>query len=149
PSKDRHLLVSSRSRRGQNRSMSSPANADLSRQRMLTIARFALHLITASLSVATAIRAIASGVPLLPAMLAAGVFLAWYATGAAFARGRFAGWWLGGLSILWLGMLLLSAEFVWLSFPLLLLAGHVLRRWASVVFAVPVLAAAILAPILH
>ena len=62
---------------------------------------------------------------------------------------RFTGWWLGGLSILWLGMLLLSAEFVWLSFPLLLLAGHVLRRWPSVAFAIPVLTAAIVAPVVH
>lgn len=129
--------------------MSSPVHVEPSRRRMLTIARFSLHLITASLSVVTAIRAIATGIPLLPAMLAAGVFLAWYATGAAFARGRSAGWWLGGLSILWLGMLLISAAFVWLSFPLLLLAGHVLRRWTSVGFALPVLAAAIFAPILH
>lgn len=126
-----------------------PSSTDPSRRRMLTIARFALHLITALLSAVTAFRAITTGVPLLPAMLAAGAFLAWYATGAAFARGRFTGWWLGGLSILWLGMLLLSAEFVWLSFPLLLLAGHVLRRRTSIFFAAPVLAAAIVAPILH
>ncbi|WP_194421752.1 sensor histidine kinase [Microbacterium abyssi] len=126
-----------------------PPGTDPSRRRMLTIARFALHLITALLSAVTAFRAITTGVPLLPAMLAAGAFLAWYAAGAAFARGRFTGWWLVGLTILWLGMLLLSAEFVWLSFPLLLLAGHVLRRWPSVAFALPVLAAAIIAPILH
>ncbi|CAH0194865.1 MULTISPECIES: histidine kinase [unclassified Microbacterium] len=130
--------------------MSSSADpSGVSRQRMLSIARFALHLITALLSAVTAIRAIATGVPLLPAMLAAGVFLAWYAAGAAFARGRFGAWWLGFLGILWAGTLLISAEFVWLSFPLLLLAGHVLHRWPSVVFAVPVLVAAILAPILH
>ncbi|MGO2683897.1 sensor histidine kinase [Microbacterium sp.] len=129
--------------------MSSPHITDPSRRRMLTVARFALHMITALLSAVTAIRAIATGVPLLPAMLMAGVFLAWYATGAAFARGRFTGWWLGGLSILWLGMLLLSAEFVWLSFPLLLLAGHVLHQWPSVAFAIPVLIAAIVAPVVH
>ncbi|MGO1506607.1 MAG: sensor histidine kinase [Microbacterium sp.] len=129
--------------------MSSPPITDPSRRRMLTVARFALHLITALLSAVTAFRAITTGVPLLPAMLMAGVFLAWYATGAAFGRGRFTGWWLGGLSILWLGMLLLSAEFVWLSFPLLLLAGHVLRRWPSVAFAIPVLTAAIVAPVVH
>ncbi|MEW1963520.1 sensor histidine kinase [Microbacterium sp. NPDC077644] len=132
---------------------SSPASADQgadpARQRMLTVARFALHLITAILSAVTAFRAIATGVPLLPAMLAAGAFLAWYATGAAFARGRFSTWWLVGLGVLWGGMLLISAEFVWLSFPLLLLAGHVLRRWRSVAFALPVLVAAIAAPILH
>lgn len=120
-----------------------------SRWRMLTVARFSLHLITALLSVVTAVRAISTGVPLLPAMLAAGVFLAWYAAGATFARGRFSAWWLCGLGILWAGALLISAEFVWLSFPLLLLAGHVLRRWSSVAFAVPVLALAIAAPLLH
>jgi signal transduction histidine kinase len=97
----------------------------------------------------TAVRAIAAGVPLLPAMLAAGAFLAWYAAGATFARGRFSAWWLCGLGILWVGMLLISAEFVWLSFPLLLLAGHVLRRWWSVAYAAPVLVAAIAAPVLH
>jgi signal transduction histidine kinase len=142
-------MVSFRARSGENQNMPSSVHTDRSRRQMLTIARFALHLITALLTAVTAIRAIATGIPLLVAMLAAGVFVAWYATGAALARGRFAGWWLGGLGILWLGMLLISAEFVWLSFPLLLLAGHVLRRWASVAFAVPVLTAAILTPILH
>lgn len=122
---------------------------DPARRRMLTAARFALHLITVLLAAVTTIRAIAVGTPMLVAMLAAGVFLAWYGAGAAFARGRAARWWLGGLSVLWLGMLLLSAEFVWLSFPLLLLAGHLLPEWPSVVFAVPVLAAAIIAPIVH
>ncbi|KDA06128.1 histidine kinase [Microbacterium sp. CH12i] len=116
---------------------------------MLKSARFALHLITVLLAVVTAFRSVAVGVPLLPAMLAPGIFLAWYGAGATFARGQFARWWLYGLGILWLGMLMVSPEFVWLSFPLLLLAGHLLRAWPSVAFAVPVLVAAILAPILH
>lgn len=116
---------------------------------MLKSARFALHLITVLLAVVTAVRAVAVEVPLLPAMLAAGVFLAWYGAGATFARGRFGRWWLYGLGILWLAMLVVSAEFVWLSFPLLLLAGHVLHAWPSVAFSLPVLVAAILAPILH
>lgn len=134
--------------------MSEPTVADPVRGRMLRSARFALHLITVLLAVVTAFRAAAVDVPLLPAMLLPamllpGVFLAWYGAGAAFARGRFARWWLIGLGVIWLVMLAVSAEFVWLSFPLLLLAGHLLRAWASVAFAVPVLAAAILAPILH
>lgn len=129
--------------------MSAPAVIDPRRGRMLKSARFALHLITVLLAVVTALRAAAVGVPLLPAMLAPGVFLAWYGAGATFARGRFARWWLYCLGILWLGLLVLSPEFVWLSFPLLLLAGHILRAWPSVVFALPVLVAAILAPILH
>src|SRR5690606_38240821 len=107
--------------------------------RMFRSARFALHLITVLLVVVTTIRAVSLNVALLPAMLVACAFLAGYAIGATFARTRFAGWWLGALSILWLGMLFVSAEFVWLAFPLLLLAGHLLRTWPSVIFAVPVL----------
>lgn len=129
--------------------MSAPSVTDPARQRMFRSARFALHLITVLLVVVTALRAITVGVPLLPAMLSAGAFLAGYGVGATFARSRFTGWWLCGLSILWLAMLVVSAEFVWLAFPLLLLAGHLLRTWPSVVFAVPVLTAAIVAPILH
>lgn len=129
--------------------MPAAAVRDLTRGRMLQSARFALHLITVLLAVVTAFRAAATDVPLLGAMLLPGLFLAWYGAGAAFARGRFARWWLLGLGVIWIVMLAVSAEFVWLSFPLLLLAGHLLRAWTSLVFAVPVLAAAILAPILH
>jgi len=129
--------------------MSEPAVADPARGRMLRSARFALHLITVLLTVVTAFRAAAVDVPLLFALLLPGLFLGWYGAGAAFARGHFARWWLFGLGLIWVVMLAVSAEFVWLSFPLLLLAGHLLRAWASVAFAVPVLAAAILAPILH
>lgn len=129
--------------------MSEPPVADPIRGRLLRSARFALHLITVLLAVVTAFRAAAVDVPLLSALLLPGIFLAWYGAGAAFARGRFARWWLFGLGAIWVVMLAVSAEFVWLSFPLLLLAGHLLRAWASVAFAIPVLAAAILAPILH
>ena len=129
--------------------MSASAVADPVRGRMLRSARFALHLITVLLAVVTALRAAAVDAPLLLALLLPGLFLAWYGAGAAFARGRFARWWLFGLGLIWIVMLAVSAEFVWLSFPLLLLAGHLLHVWASVIFAVPVLAAAILAPILH
>lgn len=129
--------------------MSAPTVTDPARQRMFRSARFALHLITVLLVVVTVVRAIAAGVPLLHAMLAGGVFLAWYGSGAGLIHGRGAPWWLGGLAVLWGGMLVISPEFVWLSFPLLLLAGHLLPGWWAVVFAVPVLAAAIIAPVPH
>lgn len=129
--------------------MSDASVSDPARGTMLRAARFALHLITVLLVVVTTVRAASDGTSLLAASLAGGAFLAWYGTGAAFASGRFSRWWLVGLAALWLGMLLLSPEFVWLSFPLLLLAGHLLRvRW-SILFAVAVIAAAITAPILH
>ena len=119
------------------------------RRRLLRAARFALHLITVSLAVVTTVRAVVDGAEMLPAALAAGGFLAWYGAGAAFARGRAASLWLVGLGAIWAAMLALSPEFVWLSFPLLLLAGHVLTAGRSALFAAVVLAAAILAPHLH
>ena len=124
---------------------SAPASA---RRRMLRGARFALHLITVVLVVVTATRAGIEG-ELLPVLLAAAVYLAWYGAGAGFAHKRAAAWWMLGLLAIWIGMLALSAEFVWLAFPLLLLAGHVLRLPWSPLFVVVVLAAAIAAPLLH
>ncbi len=119
------------------------------RQGMLRAARFALHVITVALAVVTTIRAASAGVAVLPALLGAGAFLAWYAMGAVYAQGRAARWWLYALTLIWGGMLVLSAEYVWLSFPLVLLAGHLLRAGWSAVYAAVVLAAAILAPLLH
>ncbi|GAA2886931.1 histidine kinase [Microbacterium esteraromaticum] len=119
------------------------------RRRLLRAARFALHLITVALVVVTTVRAVVDGAEVLPAALAAGGFLAWYGAGAAFAHGRAASWWLVGLGAIWTAMLALSPEFVWLSFPLLLLAGHVLTARWSALFAAVVLAAAIVAPHLH
>ncbi|WP_295013352.1 histidine kinase [uncultured Microbacterium sp.] len=124
------------------------AAEDSPRRRMLRGARFALHLITVVLVVVTTVRAGTEG-PLLPVLLAAAVYLAWYGAGAGFAHRRAAGWWMLGLAAIWIGMLLLSPEFVWLAFPLLLLAGHVLRLPLSLLFVVMVLAASIAFPLLH
>ena len=116
---------------------------------MLRAARIALHLITAALTVVTVLRAVAADTPLFAATALGLVFLGWYAAGARFAHGRAARWWLYGLTLLWGGLLALSSEFVWLSFPLLLLAGHLLRTGWSALYAAVVLTAAILAPVLH
>ncbi|MBS1675717.1 MAG: sensor histidine kinase [Actinobacteria bacterium] len=123
----------------------APATA---RRRILRGARFSLHLITVVLVVISTVRA-ADDQPLLPVMLGSAVYLAWYGAGAGFAHGRAAGWWMLGLGAIWLALLALSPEYVWLAFVLLLLAGHVLRLPWSAPFAVFVLAAAVLAPLLH
>ncbi|WP_336628818.1 MULTISPECIES: sensor histidine kinase [unclassified Microbacterium] len=123
----------------------APASA---RRRMLRGARFALHLITVVLVVVTTVRAGVEGA-LLPVLLAAAVYLAWYGAGAGLAHKHAAGWWMLGLVAIWSGMLVLSPEFVWLAFPLLLLAGHVLRLPWSAVFVAVVLVASIVAPWLH
>ena len=121
---------------------------DSARWRMLRGARFALHLITVVLVIVTTVRAGIEG-DLLPVLFAAAVYLAWYGAGAGFSHRRAAGWWMLGLFAVWIGMLVLSPEFVWLAFPLLLLAGHVLRLPWSPLFVVAVLTASIVAPILH
>lgn len=70
-----------------------------------------------------------------PAVLAAAVAAAaWYVVGALWAsrqRPAVARAWLAGLVLLWLGMVAVSAEFVWLAFLLAMLAWHLLPpRWA-------------------
>lgn len=129
--------------------MSVPDDRTATRERMLRAARFALHAITTLLVVVTAMRALLDGGDLLVVMLGAAAFLAWYGAGASFAHGRRAVWWLLGLTAVWAVLLFLSAEFVWLAFPILLLVGHVLRLPWSAVLAVVVIAGATAAPILH
>ena len=50
---------------------------------------------------------------------------------------RYARWWLGAVSVLWLVLIWASADFVWLAFPLFFLQLHVLPRRV----ALPVIAA--------
>ncbi len=58
-------------------------------------------------------------------------------------------WWLLGLTLIWLGAVVVSPEFVWLAFPLWLLAGFVMRlRWA-LLLSVAILAVVVSAPLLH
>ena len=81
------------------------------------------------------------------------VFAGWYVGGLLLgARTRdaaLAAWWLAGLSLIWAGTVAVSAEFVWLAFPLWLLAGFVLRLPWAIAFSAAILAVVIAAPLLH
>ena len=105
------------------------------------------------LTVVGAVRASGDGVPL-PWILAVSlVFLGWYAGGLLLAERtgdrRLATWWLLGLTLIWLGAVAVSPEYIWLAFPLWLLAGFVMRmRWAVLLSAI-VLAVVVAAPVLH
>lgn len=98
-------------------------------------------------------RALLDGVPL-PWVLAIGlVFLGWYVGGLLLSERtdgpRLAAGWLIGLTLIWLGAVAVSPEYVWLAFALWLLAGFVLRmRWAAVL-SILILAVVIAAPVLH
>ncbi|MGK4187764.1 sensor histidine kinase [Rothia koreensis] len=46
---------------------------------------------------------------------------------------RFAGWWLTCVTLAWIALLLISANFVWVVFPLMFLYLHLLRLWHGVI----------------
>ncbi|MBD3943246.1 sensor histidine kinase [Microbacterium sp. NEAU-LLC] len=109
--------------------------------------------ITAALIVIGAVRAAADGTPVPWVIAVSVVFAGWY-FGGLLLSGRtrdraLAAGWLVGLALIWIGAVAISPEFVWLAFPLWLLAGFVLRmRWA-IPFSIAVLLVVIAAPLLH
>lgn len=114
------------------------------------------HVIAAALAVIGVARATAEGTPPVAAIVAAAALILWYGAGVVIAGRRMAhdaptsgGLWLAVLTILWVGAVALSGEFVWFAFVLWLLAGHLLPGLVSIVFSVVVFAAVALAPALH
>lgn len=98
-------------------------------------------------------RAALDGVPLPWVLAISLVFLGWYGGGLLLGERsgdrRLAAGWLLGLTLIWLGAVALSPEYVWLAFALWLLAGFVLRmRWAAAL-SILILAVVIAAPVLH
>ncbi|WP_298743576.1 sensor histidine kinase [uncultured Microbacterium sp.] len=109
--------------------------------------------ITVVLLVIAAIRAAADGVPLPWVLALSLVFAGWYLGGLILGdRTRdlaLAIWWLVGLALIWTGAVAVSSEFVWLAFPLWLLAGFILPLTWALTLSVVILAVVIAAPILH
>lgn len=110
--------------------------------------------ITVVLLAIAVVRVIADGSAPAPWVLAVSVvFAGWYVGGLALAdRTRdpiLAVWWLVGLTLVWTGAVVVSAEFVWLAFPLWLLAGFILPLGWGVALSAVVLAVAVAAPVLH
>ena len=71
-------------------------------------------------------RALTTGAALAPVLLGVTLLLGWYAAGLALARRtdtNLAIWWLLGLTAVWLGLVLVSSEFVWVAVSLWLLYG--------------------------
>lgn len=116
------------------------------------------HVLLAVLTVVCAVRALATGAAALPVLLATGALLAWYAAGAATSHrppgdaqdrggaGRSVVVWLGGLTVLWLVLVAISHETVWIAFSLWLLAGHLLVGWWGAGYVAVTLAVVILVP---
>ncbi|MFE0022508.1 sensor histidine kinase [Amycolatopsis sp. NPDC059021] len=117
--------------------------------RPLRVLRVCLHLLMAGLLVLTAVRAVAAGLPRAPWIVVAAVAMAGvYAAGPLLPRvsrsGPAAAVWLAALAVVWLGLLWLTPDGVWLAFPLFFLQLHLLPgRWGpSAVVVTTVLAIA-------
>jgi len=115
--------------------------------------RVGQSVITAALIVIGAVRAVADGTPVPWVVAVSVVFAGWYFGGLLLSertrdRALAAGW-LVGLALIWVGAVAISPEFVWLAFPLWLLAGFVMRmRWA-ILFSLVVLLVVVAAPLIH
>jgi signal transduction histidine kinase len=115
--------------------------------------RIGQTVITAALIVICAVRAVGDGTPVPWVVALSVVFAGWYFGGLLLSRrtrdSALAAGWLVGLALIWIGAVAISPEFVWLAFPLWLLAGFVLRmRWA-IPFSIVVLAVVVAAPLVH
>ncbi|MBX3196374.1 MAG: sensor histidine kinase [Microbacteriaceae bacterium] len=114
--------------------------------------RYGQHAITVVLFVIGVVRALGGdSSPVLVAVVGL-CFSGWYVAGSIFAARagsrRLAAIWLIGLALVWLGLVVISAEFIWLAFPLWLLAGHLLPLQVAVVFSVAVFAGVAVVPLL-
>ena len=123
------------------------------------------HVLFVALTAVGLVRAISLGESLPAAVGLIVMLLGWYAAGVLASRRRSAHgsageretsapsstrrpslWWLLGLTVVWLALVLVSPEFVWVAFSLWLLAGHFLPwRW-SVPYAAVVLAVVVVEP---
>ncbi|MGA5265439.1 sensor histidine kinase [Streptomyces lydicamycinicus] len=109
--------------------------------------RSCLHLMMAALLALAAVRAVADHTPDAPAVLAAAVALcALYVTGHRLPRLRTstgaAALWLAALGLVWLVLLALTPDGVWVAFPLFFVQLHLLPpRWSLPAVAATTLAA--------
>lgn len=111
------------------------------------------HAIAVVLTVISGLRAITAGAPVLVVVAVSLVLLAWYGFGAVRAARSgsvdLARWWLLVLAAIWLLMLVVSAEFIWVAFLLWLLAGHLFSLRIAVVFTAVTYLATVAAPLIH
>ncbi|WP_406480790.1 sensor histidine kinase [Streptomyces platensis] len=114
---------------------------------VLRALRSCLHLMVAALLALAAVRAVADRTPDAPAVLAAAAALcALYVTGPRLPRLRAstgaAALWLAALGLVWLVLLALTPDGVWVAFPLFFVQLHLLPpRWALPAVAATTLAA--------
>ena len=109
------------------------------------------HAMAVVLTVVGVIRAIGTGTPTAAAIIAGLAILVAHVVGSLLplrSRGA-AAWWLVGFAVIWIAAVAVSPEFIWVSFLLWLLAGHLLSMPWGLLFSAIVLAVVVTAPVLH
>ncbi|WP_246099831.1 sensor histidine kinase [Tessaracoccus rhinocerotis] len=111
------------------------------------------HVMAASLTSVGVVRAIGMGTEAAAAIIAGVAVGTWHVAGVILPSrsptSRSVVGWLIGFALVWAAAVAVSAEFVWLSFLLWLLAGHLLPlRW-GLAFSGVVFGVVVAAPILH
>ncbi|UBI09323.1 histidine kinase [Corynebacterium coyleae] len=122
----------------------------LSTTRILDLLRVSLHVLVAVLLVVGLMGQLRIDDPL-PGLVLSTVFAAVYMAGTVWHyEGRsYPGWapyaWLAVVAALWVGLVQVSADFVWLEFPLVMLACVILPRWWELVAAAGLLCVSLVA----
>ncbi|GLI28945.1 two-component sensor histidine kinase [Agromyces rhizosphaerae] len=115
--------------------------------------RVGLAVITLVLLAVAAVRALADGTPAFGVITATLLFLGCAGAGPLLGDGlkdsSVAARWLGVLVIAWVVCVVVSPEYVWLAFPLWLLAGFILWFPGALVLSTLILATVVIAPVLH
>jgi signal transduction histidine kinase len=112
-----------------------PAPASLTFTPVLRVLRLCLHALLAGLLALAAVKAVAAGGPHAYAVVASALLMAGVYTAGTLSRSvgrsqRAAAWWLAALGVSWLLLLALSADGLWVAFPLYFLQLHLLpMRW--------------------
>ncbi|OHQ52091.1 two-component sensor histidine kinase [Corynebacterium sp. HMSC070H05] len=122
----------------------------LSTTRILDLLRVSLHVLVAVLLVVGLMGQLRIDDPL-PGLVLSTVFAAVYMAGTVWHyEGRaYPSWapyaWLAVVAALWVGLVQVSADFVWLEFPLVMLACVILPRWWELVAAAGLLCVSLVA----
>ena len=125
-----------------------PAGVSASTGRWLRVGQHALLVV---LAIVCAARALSDGTHPVAELAGLALFVGWYALGIPLARrvggGSRGSVWFIVLALLWVGLVLISPENVWLAFPLWLLAGHLLPLVPAVLISMAVLLVVVAEPI--
>ncbi|WP_435199040.1 histidine kinase [Janibacter sp. GS2] len=110
--------------------------------------RLGQHGLLVVLAAVCAGRALADGTHPLAELLGLAVFIGWYTVGVPLARrGARGTTWFVVLALLWVGLVLVSPENVWLAFPIWLLAGHLLPLVPAVLISLAVYGVVVAEPV--